>query len=82
MRRAGTAVRSRKRHAITRRDHGVRRRKRVWVGSRARVVAARPFFFALSAQQMERVRPIEVFGAATMLLAMASCGALAALLGS
>jgi hypothetical protein len=31
---------------------------------------------------MERVRPIEVFGAATMLLAMASCGALAALLGS
>ena len=82
MRRAGTAVRSRKRHAITRRDHRVLRRRRVWVGSRARAVAARPLFFALSAQQMERVRPIDLVRAGAMLLAMASCGALAALLGS
>jgi hypothetical protein len=82
MRRAGTAVRSRKRHAITRRDHRVRRRKRVWVGSRARAVATRPLFFALSAQQVERAWPTELFGAAATLLAMASCGALAALLGS
>jgi hypothetical protein len=31
---------------------------------------------------MERVRPIDLFGAGAMLLAMASCTALAALLGS
>ena len=81
MRRVGVSTRSRKRRPITRRD--VKRgRRRVWVGSRARAAAPRPLFFSLSAQQMERVRPADLFGAAAMLLAAGSCGALAALLGS
>ena len=86
MRRAGVAMRSRKRRPITRRDwtcdwrRGARRR--VWVGSRARAAAARPPFFALNAQQVARVRPADVFGAAAMLLGVVSWGVLAALLGS
>ena len=86
MRRAGVAMRSRKRRPITRRDwtcdwcRGARRR--VWVGSRARAAAAPPFFFALNAQQVARVRPADVFGAAAMLLGVVSWGVLAALLGS
>ena len=86
MRRAGVAMRSRKRRPITRRDwtcdwcRGARRR--VWVGSRARAAAARPLFFALNAQQVARVRPADVFGAAAMLLGVVSWGVLAALLGS
>jgi hypothetical protein len=54
----------------------------VWVGSRARAEAARPLFFALNAQQVARVRPADVFGAAAMLLGVVSWGVLAALLGS
>ncbi|MGH7299600.1 MAG: hypothetical protein ACREKQ_16430 [Candidatus Rokuibacteriota bacterium] len=75
-----------KRRAITRRDwkrdwrRGARRR--VWVGSRARASAARPLFFSLSAQQVKRARPADWFGAAAMLLGVASWGVLAALLGS
>ena len=80
MRRVGVSTRSRKRRPITRRD--VKRGRRVWVGSRARAAARRPLFFSLSAQQMERLRPADLFGAAAMLLAAGSCGALAALLGS
>ena len=86
MRRAGVVMRSRKRRPITRRDwtRDWRRagRRRVWAGSRARATAARPLFFALSARQMARVRPGDVFGAAAMLLGVASWGVLAALLGS
>jgi hypothetical protein len=86
MRRAGVAIRSRKRRPITRRDwkcdwrRGARRR--VWIGSRARAAAARPLFFALTAQQVARARPVDVVGAAAMLLGVASWGVLAALLGS
>jgi hypothetical protein len=54
----------------------------VWIGSRARAVAARPPFFALNAQQVARVRPGDVFGAVAMLLGVVSWGVLAALLGS
>ena len=86
MRRAGGVMRSRKRRPITRRDRRCdgRRgaRRRVWIGSRARSAPARPLFFALSAQQVARVRPADVFGAAAMLLGVLSWGVLAALLGS
>jgi hypothetical protein len=86
MRRAAVAIRSRKRRPITRRDWKCdwrqSRRRRVWVGSRARLAAARPFFFALSAQQMKRARSVDWLGAAAMLLGVASWGVLAALLGS
>ncbi|MGH7349073.1 MAG: hypothetical protein ACREI6_03590 [Candidatus Rokuibacteriota bacterium] len=79
-------TRNRKRRPITRRDwkRDWRRsaRRRVWVGSRSRVSAARPLFFALSAQQMARGRPADWLGAAAMLLGVASWGVLAALLGS
>jgi len=81
MRRAGVVMRSRKRRPITRRDWTCdwRRaaRRRVWIGSRAR-----PLFFPLNAQQVARVRPGDVFGAAAMLLGVVSWGVLAALLGS
>lgn len=86
MRRGAVAIRSRKRRPITRRDwtcdwrRGARRR--VWIGSRARAAAAPPLFFALKAQQVARARPVDVFGAAAMLLGAASWGVLAALLGS
>lgn len=86
MRRAAVVVRSRKRRPITRRDwkSDWRRdaRRRVWIGSRARLAATRPLFLALNAQQVATVRPADLFGAAAMLLAMVSCGVLAALLGS
>ncbi|HEX4995361.1 MAG TPA: hypothetical protein VFX87_10345 [Methylomirabilota bacterium] len=86
MRRAGVAIRSRKRRPITRRDWKCdwRRdvRRRVWIGSRARVAAARPLFFTLNAQQVARVRAADLLGAAAMLLGAASWGMLAALLGS
>lgn len=85
MRQARIVRRSRKRRPITRRDwkRDWRRgaRPRVWVGSRARVSAARPLFFSLGAQQMERARPADWLGAAAMLLGVASWGVLAALLG-
>lgn len=85
MRRAGVATRSRKRRPITRRawtcDWRCGVRRRVWIGSRAGA-AARPLFFALDAQQVARVRPSDVFGAAAMLLGVMSWGVLAALLGS
>ena len=54
----------------------------MWIGSRARLAATRPLFFALNAQQVATVRPADLFGAAAMLLAVVSCGVLAALLGS
>ena len=86
MRRAAVVTRSRKRRPITRRDwkSDWRRdaRRRVWIGSRARLTATRPLFFALNAQQVATVRPADLFGAAAMLLAAVSCGVLAALLGS
>ena len=86
MRRAAVAIRSRKRRPITRRDWKSDRRRdgrrRVWIGSRARLAATRPLFFALSAQQVATLRPADLFGAAAMLLAVVSCGVLAALLGS
>jgi hypothetical protein len=86
MRRAAVVTRSRKRRPITRRDwkSDWRRdaRRRVWIGSRARLAATRPLFFALNAQQVATVRPADLFGAAAMLLAVVSCGVLAALLGS
>ena len=85
MRRAGVTMRSRKRRPITRRDwtcNWRRERRRVWIGSRARAAAARPLFLALNAQQVARVRPGDVFGAAAMLLGVVSWGVLAALLGS
>jgi hypothetical protein len=86
MRRAAVVTRSRKRRPITRRDwkSDWRRdaRRRVWIGSRARLAATRPLFFALNAQQVATVRPADLFGAAAMLLAAVSCGVLAALLGS
>jgi hypothetical protein len=79
------ALRSRKRRPITRRDWKCDwrrgRRRRVWIGSRVRTVAARPFFFALSAQRMKRPRPADWLGAAAMLMGVASWGVLAALLG-
>ena len=86
MRRVAVVTRSRKRRPITRRDwkSDWRRdaRRRVWIGSRARLAATRPLFFALNAQQVEMVRPADLVGAAAMLLAVVSCGVLAALLGS
>lgn len=86
MRRAGVAIRSRKRRPITRRDwkSDWRRdtRRRLWIGSRARAVATRPFFFALRAQQVATLRPADLLGAAAMLLGVMSWGVLAALLGS
>jgi len=54
----------------------------VWIGSRARAGVTRPLFFALSAQQVARVRPSDVAGAAAMVLGVVSWGVLAALLGS
>jgi hypothetical protein len=84
MRRAAVATRNRKRRPITRRDRKVdwRRpaRRRVWVGSPARAAAARPLFFALSAQQVATVRPADLIGAGAMLLGVALWGVLAALL--
>jgi hypothetical protein len=84
MRRAAVATRNWKRRPITRRDWKCdwRRaaRRRVWIGSRARAAAARPLFFALSAQQVATVRPADLIGAGAMLLGVASWGVLAALL--
>jgi hypothetical protein len=86
MRRLAVTMRSRKRQPITRRDwtrdwrRG--RRRRVWVGSRARAGAARPLFFSPGAQQVRRLRAAELAGAAAMLLGIASWGVLAGLLGS
>lgn len=86
MGRVEVARRSRKRRPITRRDwtSDWRRghRRRVWIGSRARAGAARPLFFAMNAQQMRRVRPADLVGAAAMLLGVASWGVLAALVAS
>ena len=87
MRRVGAvAIRSRKRGPITRRDWTCdwRRdaRRRVWIGSRARVTAVRPPFFALKAQQVATLRPADLLGAGAMLLGVVSWGVLAALLGS
>ena len=86
MRRAGVAIRSRKRRPITRRDWKSDRRRdtrrRVWIGSRARAAATRPLFFALRAQQVAMLRPTDLLGAAVMLLGVMSWGVLAALLGS
>ena len=85
MRAKAVAIRSRKRRPITRRDwtRDWRRgsKRRVWIGSRAKAVAARPLFFALSAQHMKRASADDWLGAATMLLAVASWGVLAAMLG-
>ena len=85
MRRAAVAIRSGRRRPITRRDWKCDwrrgRRRRVWVGSRARSIAARPFFLALTAQQVRRGQPADWLGAGAMLLGMASWSALAALLG-
>jgi hypothetical protein len=86
MRRAVVVIRSRKRRPITRRgwkcDWRHDTRRRVWIGSRARVAAARPLFFALNAQRMARVRAADLVGAVAMLLGVVSWGVLAALLGS
>jgi hypothetical protein len=86
MRLIGVTTGSRKRRPITRRDWKSDRRRggqhRVWIGSRARRSAPRPLFFGLSAQHMRRSWPAEWLGAAAMLLAMLSWGALAALLGA
>ena len=86
MRLIGVTTGSRKRRPITRRDWKSDRRRggqrRVWVGSRARRSAPRPLFFGLSAQHMRRSWPAEWLGAAAMLLAILSWGALAALLGA
>jgi hypothetical protein len=83
---AAVAMRSRKRRAITRGDRTCdwRRdaRRRVWIGSRVRATAGRPLFLALKAQQMATLRPVDLLGAAVMLLGVASWGVLAALLGS
>lgn len=86
MRRVAVTMRSRsrKRRPITRRDwtrDWRRPRRRVWIGSRTRVGATRPFFFSSSAQQVRRVQRADLAGAAAMLLGVASWGALAALLG-
>jgi len=54
----------------------------VWIGSRARVRAVRPLFFALSAQQVATIRPADLLGAAAMLLGVVSWGVLAALMGT
>lgn len=85
MRRAAVAIRSGRRRPITRRDWKCDRRRgrrrRVWIGSRARGIAPRPFFLALSAQQVRRGQPADWLGAGAMLLGMASWGVLAALLG-
>jgi hypothetical protein len=53
----------------------------VWIGSRAKAAAARPLFFGLSAQHVRRPMAADWLGAAAMLLAVASWGVLAALLG-
>ena len=86
MRRSMTVTRSRKRRPITRRDWRSggrgRARSRVWIGARARAVAAGPLFFSLSAQQMRTPRRAEWLGAAAMLLGVLSWGVLAALLGA
>ena len=81
------AIRSRKRRPLTRRDwKGDRRRssrkRRVWIGSRAKAGAGRPLFFGLVAQHMKRSRLADWLGAAAMLLAVASWGVLAAMLGA
>ena len=85
MRAKAVAIRSRKRRPITRRDwtRGWRRggKRRVWIGSRAKAVAARPLFFDLSAQHMKRASAEDWLGAAAMLLAVASWGVLTAMLG-
>ena len=84
MRRMVIVTRGSKRRPITRRDwrSGVRRRaqSKIWIGSR--VVAARPLFLALGAQQMRRPRPSEWLGAVAMLLGVLSWGVLAALLAA
>jgi len=63
-------------------DHAPRLDVRLASRGAAPRVAARPLFFALNAQQVARVRPGDVFGAAAMLLGVVSWGVLAALLGS
>lgn len=86
MRRVAVAIRSRKRRPITRRDWKCdwRRdaRRRVWIGSRARVTAGRPLFFSLKPQQVATLRAADLLGAATMLLGVLSWGVLAALPGN
>jgi hypothetical protein len=86
MRRMVMVTGGRKRRPITRRDWRSigrgRGRSRVWIGSRARAGASRPFFFARRTQQMRRPRPSEWLGAAAMLLGVASWGVLAALLAA
>ena len=83
---AAVAVRSRKRRPIRRRDwtSNWRRaaRRRVWIGSRARIAAVRPLFFALKARQVATLSPADLLGAAAMLLGVVSWGVLAALLAS
>jgi hypothetical protein len=54
----------------------------VWIGSRPRVAAVRPLFFALKTQQVAILRPADLLGAAAMLLGVVSWGVLAALLAS
>lgn len=84
--RLAAVKRTKKRRPLTRRDWaGDRRRggrRRVWMGRRPRTSATQAFFFALNAQQMERLRPGDLVGAAVMLLGVVSWGMLAALLGS
>ena len=86
MRPKAVAIRSRKRRPITRRDwtRDWRRggKRRVWIGSRAKAEAARPLFFALSAQHVKSSLAADWLGAAAMLLAVASWGVLAAMLGA
>lgn len=85
MRAKAVVLRSRKRRPITRRDwtRDWRRggKRRVWIGSRAKAAAARPLFFGLIAQHVRRPMAADWLGAAAMLLAVASWGVLAALLG-
>jgi hypothetical protein len=54
----------------------------VWIGSPARTGAARPLFFGLNAQHVKRSWLVDCLGAAAMLVAVASWGALAAVLGA
>lgn len=86
MRLGARAVGGRKRRAITRRDWTRdwrrRSRRRTWVGTRVRQGPARPLFFALSTQQVNRPRPADWLGAAATLLGILSWGVLAALLGA
>ena len=81
------ARQSRKRRPLTRRDwtrdwRRASSKRRVWIGSRAKVGAPRPLFLALSAQHVKRTRLADWLGAAAMLLGVASWGVLAAMLGA